>query len=809
MLSDMEDQAAKDIPLDGDSRAISDRGVDNTAGITKSFDDMGVIKVSAAKEIWVAPSVTSAKRFPVKSEEQVDALNRVYPIADIVIPTTAAFGDELAAFSFPEDAFNPTIVARVARNKFFRGGVKLTLRFNGNINTTGLLFISYLPFYDGASANWRTQQWGWVNLPHTLMSLSSSSTVTIEYPFDPNVNSFDLQQLEPKGCVGLVRIHVFQPLAIEGPSPPASMVLSGSVQLIEPELSGPDINSYTSLPKIKSKKHLYLKDQSSDATSKAASDVMASVRKDVEGVFALVEKVAPVVGAFLDKPTQVNMPVRAITVQHPDSASGEGVDVAIPLATRSVPYVSTKNPLVREYKPQPTIVELAKIPQFVARMVVNTTYTVAAPLIDLFPVTPAKVFNPESGVFCPGFPGLLAITNRKWRGTARYFLVVESAQINSWRLRIFALPSEGLGVAVLSTDKGDVPSIIRDINGFTTIKFSVRWDASYYAKSNNGFNIDLTDPIYSLGRIQFQVEVPMRTNVTTSAGMFLYMSMDDDADFWEPMDVEHDLVPDYSDPIPPAFTLPRKKLTVKMEDQSCVRDEFLKNDFPPIVPCDYSVIRGVLHGDAPKYYTDLLKKYTLEHYACAIGTGTYWAQVAQPSSVVLGFAAPKDNVTPSKILLMAPFLGYSGGTCWKFIPAGGSVPMSVELADGDMLNGVVSEPPRGLAGHLFANTNQFTMSFMVPYSGEVSYWETFETHNFSDPLTFIVKNPTGGVTSTFNIYMAMADDVSLYFPLAPPIFLEAESNRFKRASLAMKAKAALNPNVRKYKVVGKGKDKDT
>jgi hypothetical protein len=800
------------VPVDASNRADAERGVVTVSGITTHKDDTGIVTTDLSKDIMKRPLPPVIRHFGYKKEEDVDPLYRMYPIAEITWPLATSADTKLASWGFPELLLNnPTIMDRVARNKLFKcSAVKVRATLNGDQYSQGLLFMNFIPNQDIQTPNWRQGPRLWYNGDGAEISASLAQSVEVLLPWTSNFNAFDLQLGAPQGACGALEVWIMTKLSYEQPSPPSGMTVLFEACFINPDLSQPDINSFATTA-IRAKKYgpapFGLQNQSAAVESTAkgsATDAVKSATETVAGVLKFAETVAPVVGALLDKPLKEQTMHMDIQVAKTDFATTSGLSYAIPMALIPAPYVTTRNPAVNSTNPKPSLVSLAMIPQIVGKFTMAAN-AAAGDLVGEWTVSPGAVYSPAENVFAPGWPGYVGSNFTMWRGSMRYRIRIVSAQVKSCRLRLFYLPSAGSGTAVAIADRGDAPSIVMDVNGDTIVRYSVRWEASAYTKYFSWLP-SLTLPTFNLGRCLIQVEVPYKIATITPAEIIVYGSMDTDAQFYEPIDLDASFAPDFN---APSIQFGKKfgSAPSGLKFQS-IRADFATQKFPPIMPVSMQQAHGFISGDQIDNYSSLLKRNTLEYY----NQDNPVVIFAAPNTGALGLQLGRSGCVSGKCWLLAGFVGYSGGlniSAYVADDAQGTWGWAVYASDDvhqAFTNPQVPYPPRGMAGAIPWNKPSNPLTHMVevavPYSQSTSYREVFDTHNYENArgLEIWAPNANAGGDSpnpVFDVYMSFMDDVCVYFPASPPICNYIVSDRKAK-------KIGFKPALKK----GKAKEKE-
>jgi len=349
----------------------------------------------------------------------------------------------------------------------------------------------------------------------------------------------------------------------------------------------------------------------------------------------------------------------------------------------------------------------------------------------------------------------------------KYYFIIASAQVKSGRIRVLYLPSEGAGVAVAAPDRGDAMSVVVDLNGDTTDGWKVPWDAMAYAKAN-AINPNLTYPTFSLGRLQFQMEVPFKLNTITDSEILVYGAMDDDAKFYDPVDLTSLLVPNFLATTPPEPNFPgkSKSLTNGLFNES-IREAFRTATFHSFVPMDQIDARGFLAGDYTNNFTDLLKRRTLELYAQNVDTTHVLSWNVCPGPGALGLPVPRDKCVSAKIYQLAPFIGYSGGQELQALYSAGT-PSYNWIKFVDNIADTAYQTPRGAGGAIpFIGPSTASINVALPYSQSMSYLESFPSHNYELPRQIAIYGSNTTATH-WDMFLSFMDDVSVYYPTVCP-----------------------------------------
>jgi len=166
-------------------------------------------------------------------------MNREYEIGSYLWNTSQTSNTILADIKFPTSLFGQSFIAEKIDNfRWFRAGLRITIRCVANAFLYGKCIMSYTPGYVNAlSPSPYTGYAQYSGLPHVLISASSGAAIVFDVPFIHPWRALDLTSFQTDE-MGIFRLSVLNPLTdINGDVSTARVLVTA--QFVESQLFMP------------------------------------------------------------------------------------------------------------------------------------------------------------------------------------------------------------------------------------------------------------------------------------------------------------------------------------------------------------------------------------------------------------------------------------------------------------------------------------------------------------------------------------------------------------------------------------------
>jgi len=375
------------------NREFTDRAVnivDNT-----QQDRLGDFQDAAPISHSLATDVIKQQPHEVVNmeEHKLDkVIERSYLLGTYSWSTAQAVGTVLADLSFPAALFNiPFIADKIKGFRYFRGGVRISVRMSANKFTYGKLIMAYDPIStsNAYAATLFSSAYLMSGNPHVLISAAASEAVVMDIPFICPKRAIDLQNFTSSE-IGRVAIMILNPLInVLGQTNTVSVQVMA--QFIESSLYFPTDIPYTG-PITQSGRHKVMKAHKEHTTStaieaarksqehyvsevhEATNATAGSISNGLASITRTVQQVADVgtgimaLGALfgLSKPT--SSAITDVVQIRPGVAynNGKGIDHSIKLAMDSENSIGTLPNVGGSDVDEMDIVTLASTPALVS-----------------------------------------------------------------------------------------------------------------------------------------------------------------------------------------------------------------------------------------------------------------------------------------------------------------------------------------------------------------------------------------------------------------------------------------------------------
>lgn len=564
--------------------------IDTSIAITSFGDDV-------AKDIDAWPLTDGGKLYhdPYPDQNLTTVLSRVYRITTYSWSRNLPVGTFLFTHSFPSQLFREANIREKLRKfQFFRADVKVSVRVNGTAFCYGKLLVSWIP--SGNVNNivafdlYRASQY-----PHVIVSANTNETQEFTIPYvSPyqflNLGYYDENMNLYRDFFGSFSVYVLNPLRSSNSTETADLGVSFYASFVDPVVAGPTSTIYD-----------LARAEMSNPTSQEAQ---ALTNKDSQvgavgrSLGAFISKI-PIVGSvfkytgiglrFLgfDKTTSQTLRQYNDLNLGRGFCMGDGMDYTNKLALKCDNQVSNDWAVYRQAHDEMNFEILLALPTLI-QVTSITSDVPTGTIFYTFPVSP--MYHPY-GLTPPLSPTRLAFFSgyfEYWRGAINYAIQISAGAFTSCRIRVSWHPNFDRIPISLSDGEGDYISHVIDITGDTLYKFSIPYlQAALWQRTGRL----LVEPSLSHtnGVIMLSIVNPVRTtdNVASNA---VYINL------WQAAG--------------PGFELAKPTTPNWVVAQYSMRDEFLKNDFEPLIPAMESCPNNITMGESVSSLRTLLHRYS-------------------------------------------------------------------------------------------------------------------------------------------------------------------------------------------------------
>lgn len=566
--------------------------IDTSIAITSFGDDV-------AKDIDALPLSTKGVIFhdPYPDQNLATVLSRVYRVAEPIWTPSQIPGQNLVTLRFPQALFRErNIREKLHKFQFFRADVKISIRVNGTAFCYGKLLVIWLPSIDtipGPSLLRLSQN------PHVIISANTNETQEFTIPYVSayqflNLGFYSGNLATYRGFFGCVQVHVLNPLRSSNSLEIAPLYVSVYASFVDPKVAGPTTTIYDLTPP------LVVTSQGKPTTNEAQQqNSVDSLVGPVARSLGTYLRTIPVVGPLMsgirfglqymgfDKPSSVALRQFTDLNLARGFAHGDGMDFCNKLSICADNQVANGVEIYRQERDEMDFAYLLSLPTLIATFSVSADDPSGSILFQI-PVNP-----------CYGPPGPISVDVSRltfisnyftyWRGSLNYAVQIAAGSFTSCRLRVSWHPNYTDIPTTLADGEGDYISHVIDVTGDTLYKFSIPYlqSALFQRVSFPSLTtaIDTTN-----GVLMFSVVNPVRTtdSVITNS---IYVNV------WNAAGPGFELA------------LPRVPNWL-VTSQYSMREEFLKNDFEPLIPASEILIDGVMMGEKISSLRTLLHRYS-------------------------------------------------------------------------------------------------------------------------------------------------------------------------------------------------------
>lgn len=510
-----------------------------TEGRNTQFTERAVNDIGDTQEVQlgayqdVAPVSQQEVTTEVKQDPLLDfnmegydlnyALSREYVVATIPWLQTQGTGTVLSTLQFPKLLFDQTFIKdKVQDFKYFKAGVRLTIRVTANKFLYGKLLVCYNPMptldtFDPSLIATAT------TIPHMLVSASASEAAVFDVPFIYNKRAIDLSSYGPTE-IGHFKIFVLNALnSVTTDVDGGNIVVTA--QFIDPVLHLP--HDVTVQSKRGSEAHLKSVAGSISSRNQVTIPTRGQVtntRRSVGRAFTRVlEGAATTVLAAammgLSKPTTLDTAQVVKVNPYSDTASGRGIDTSVKLA------IDPENGICTD----PCVGGISEDEMAFAAIVGTPSLCSIVTYLPASTPLPVAIIGPVGELY-QTYVDLLTNQFYYWSGSYKFKAYITASLFHIVR-GVFWLAENGS-----TTSWENCYHKVVDIQGDTEVDFMVPYLAQEFASNTSSggefavyFRIlswsqpdsALSCPIhlnmYKSGDSDFQVFVPRETTFTTQS----------------------------------------------------------------------------------------------------------------------------------------------------------------------------------------------------------------------------------------------------------------------------------------------------
>jgi hypothetical protein len=746
-------------------------------------------------------------------------------ILDFSWSTAAVGGTKAATLTLPQDLFHPVgstlvnvpLISRMAGYRYFRAGVKLRITVNATLFHSGKLMFTWMPFYRqgvGIDEVKNTSIYQASNNRPMILDVPSNSSLVMDIPWITPYQWIDLLRyvsLAGKwdAFIGSVDIWILHPLRNSSASAPSPSVVNVTVEaaFTDAEVSGFDPKQY--LP-------LTADDFATcqmETIEKSAKGVVAGVRKDAQHVTHKISSI-PIVGEALsktlttivdslglDKPTSITAPQFVNHQLVPDFATGEGIDMSVPLSLDPMNRVATDPKLYSQGKELMDIYEIARTPSLI-RILTFTSASATGAILHTEccdPMYCSPEFE-EDGLFAPTYIAYVSYPFTYYTGGLKFFLQFTAPKTVTAKFRLSWTPTELTDTAQFELLGGEFPSRIIDITGSTQTEFTIPFFSPYSALPVTTFQRD-TNPVFSNrknnGFWQLTVLNPITgsTSATAVVDCAVWKAAAEDYRLFKPREITYHLTGDKERTL--------RESTEVTEDDSedgdfatvqCDVWNYFTKQFTPIVPASYVTHEKVTEGEAYSNIRTLLHRFSFWQGENSSNTQTR----RYPLQPLPGIVDGSPNMLHYFAQLYYFWRGslrfkilYKQGPATTGFFGAGRVLLSTDNTPFDQN---IDSAYNAWNGSTVYNTEYKPCTeFAVPWFSETLFFPVFNHNSPNSPVPpddelsvgefSIFQTQNNGTTlqtgPSYDIFVGVGDDFSLGFLSAPPMLLETSFTKVK------------------------------
>jgi len=628
--------------------------------VTSYTESVGITSVKVA-----APQLKlEAGTDPYPPGEIARALTRSYLIDELTVDNTAVAGDLLTTYEFPQALMTNFNIDKLKYYLYMRSKVKISFRINCTKFDYGTIMVSYLSYYNKEAAyDFREANlYALAQNNCKLMSIQQGATLELELPW---INPKAYMIIDtPDAEIGTVFVSILHPLSASSTDPPANIKILVYAQFVDPEVAGyaPEATAPVLSPSLRARRGAIPnavtqsgrggKTVNQEAQDKSEAGVFTGIAEGVKTVEAVIGGLGGLVETGLSIASSVGGIVSLLALNKPNSVAtshpgylkpdqglsyGTGTELATKFSLHPEYNISTQKGIICADEPQPMLRDILSRPSLLARGSFNNSTSTGASITswmvhpNLAPLLGHDV-GTDTDLWQPTVLGWYTSFFSQWRGGLKYMIRFTCSSFMSCRVRLVHVLEPFLTLPLIDIS-GDVVSMVVDISGDKMVEFTIPYlsDVYYQYTSTPG------EVANHIGYVDMYLETPIVSPDTTADPKVffdIWVAAADDFRVCQPISpvfgrdtcllsttmVDTDkkyvrkVAKEQTPPTPMKTELNKKerlllkKGVAEAETQCDVNNEF-KKPFPGLVPAKYVVEHGLVNGEDPGAFANLLHRY--------------------------------------------------------------------------------------------------------------------------------------------------------------------------------------------------------
>lgn len=489
--------------------------------------------VSKTSEVPQHIVQTHSADSPYREETITQWLSRPYPVSNFSWTSTHSEGNRIGSVEFPYALLNiEAIRLKLANIRYFRAGVKISIRLNGTKFHYGKLLAVWFPTCVNSEDSFQAYDniYSASGFPHVILSPTDNELHEFIMPFALPYSYFDLEAFGTFGgramySLGNLLFYVLNPLKLGPTVTPVDVTVFASfndvsyagytefklesisatqlpAQVNPPqpyldviyEYYGEPLDKKNNNRKVRfvaeigteAPKHGEQKAKSTQGMISGPASAIATVGKllspapVIGGMASAVSSIAGVVGGVA-RAAGYSMPIslkaiERVTLRQPMLAHTSGLDTAVSLSLDPECKVVSCVSSLGGYEGEMKLANLMGTPGLLHSTVWTAAMETGTSLMDI-PVTPFACAARVVGEYDEMFPTPLsyaAAPFNLWRGTICYCLQITCSGFHAGRIRISWEPGVlGETTALTDIDYSNRVSHVLDLDGELEYHFSI------------------------------------------------------------------------------------------------------------------------------------------------------------------------------------------------------------------------------------------------------------------------------------------------------------------------------------------------
>lgn len=765
---------------------------------------------------------------PYREESIIQWLSRPYPVLNFSWTSTQSEGKRIGSVEFPYALLNiDAIRLKLANIRYFRAGVKISIRLNGTKFHYGKLLAVWFPNCVNGPNCFQAYDniYSASGFPHVILSPTDNELHEFTMPFALPYSYFDLMAYgtargRESYSLGNLLFYVLNPLKLGPTVTPVDVTVfaafndvnyAGYTEFQLESITATQLPAQVNPPQPyldviyeyygnplrwkKRKKKLHFKAEigveapthseqkakstqgmiSGPASAIAAVGKLLSPAPIIGGMAGAVSSIAGVVGGVA-RAAGYCMPIslkaiERVTLRQPMLAHTAGLDTAASLSLDPEYKVISCVSSLGGYEGEMSIANIAGTPGLLTSAVWTAAMATGTSLMDI-PVSPFACAARVSGEFDEMFStplSYVAAPFNLWRGTICYCLQITCSGFHAGRLRISWEPGLlGESTALTDIDYSNRVSHVIDLDGELEYHFSIPFLSAKPYHTNCEING------------HFDVSV---VNVLTHANdpipdVFLNLWMMAGADFEMGFPTNERLRIDYGQPA----------LKEKFVAEWATREAMKTAPYPSLIPAMGSRIARTNMGEKVTDIRDVMRRPY--HFATTDNLLSTYFELAPYYSLQNNSSVHEDDPFASYLDWFKKLFRYSRGSMifrfikhpwadgdradkdddkdvWvSMVPKHGFWLPSLfsQLSSSDYRKSIVKHSQNGIL--MSSNTKFQPLEVLVPFYSNVIGITNAQDANIDHQLPVLRVYSHYGVS----IFMSPGDDFEMAFQIGPPMY---------------------------------------